>query len=95
MGRRIAATLASSGEKRTAFDNSIDALGKLQKRSDKMVRRTVKDADWIPGEGKDVVEEWVSTMEKARAEFKKATDKSFDLLLKYLKRLEKGAGGGD
>lgn len=77
---------------KTTFDNGVDALGRLQKRSDQMIKRMVKEAGWMPGEGKEVVEEWVSTMEKARADFKKATDKSFDLLLKYLKRLEKSSG---
>lgn len=77
---------------KSTFDSSIDALGRLQKRSDKLVRRAVKDATWMPGEGKDVVEEWVSTMEKARADFKRTTDKSFDLVLRYLKRLERGDG---
>lgn len=93
--QKRAAQLASNVVEfqKSTFDTSIDALGRLQKRSDQMVRRAVKDAAWMPGEGKDVVEEWVSTMEKARADFKRTTDKSFDLVLKYLKRLEKGDGG--
>lgn len=77
---------------KTTFDNGIDALGRLQKRSDQMIKRMVKEASWMPGEGKEAVEEWVTTMEKARADFKKATDKSFELLLKYLKRMEKSSG---
>lgn len=76
---------------KTAFDNTVDTLGRLQKRSDRMISRAVKDVSWVPAEGKEVVEEWITTMEKARVEFKKSTDKSFNLLLKYLKRLEKGS----
>lgn len=93
--QKRAARLATSVVEfqKNTFDTSLDALGRLQKRSDQLVRRAVKDANWVPGEGKDVVEEWVSTMEKARADFKRATDKSFDLVLKYLKRMERGDSG--
>lgn len=95
----------NAGQKRTAklatnvvefqkstFDNAIDALGKLQKRSNKMISRVVKEASWMPGEGKEVVDDWVKMMEDARSDFKKTSDKSFDLVIKYLKRVEREVG---
>ncbi len=76
----------------TTFDNSIDAIGKLQNRSGKLLHRVVKDASWVPGEGKDVVDEWIHAVKKNREDFKKSSDKSFSLVVKYLKRLERESG---
>lgn len=78
---------------KTAFDHTISALAQAQDASAKAVTRLVKDADWMPDEGKAVVAAWVKLLLHSRQEFQKTMDKSFDLVTDYLERVD-GAGNG-
>ena len=68
---------------------SIDALGRIQDQTGKAMHDALKNSGWVPGEAKQVIEEWRDTGKKGRDDFRKATDKSFDLIAKYLDRVQK------
>ena len=74
---------------RNAFRASMDGLDKLEKRTAKVLHDSARRASWVPEEGKDVVDEWIHTTKKGRADFQKSMDKSFDLLTKYFDRVHK------
>ncbi|MCH7960080.1 MAG: hypothetical protein IID08_08115 [Candidatus Hydrogenedentes bacterium] len=74
---------------KAAFDNTIDFIGKLQEQTGKMLHEAVDNLSWVPGEGKEVVDEWIKTVNKGRKDFKHSTDKSFDLISKFVKRIER------
>lgn len=85
-------TLTVVDFQKTTIGNSIDVIGKLQDQTGKLLHKLMKDASWVPSEGREVVDEWIRTVKKGRADFKKSSDKSFDLISKYIKRLEKQQG---
>ena len=69
----------------------LNVVGKVQEYTEKSLRDAVKKGKWLPEEGKDVVDEWAKMMDSGINEFGKVVDKSFDLMLKYLDRVEKDA----
>ncbi len=74
---------------KVTFDNAARLLGAVQQQTEKAVRQLAVQSSWMPKEGQQAVDEWVKTMRRAREDFKKTVDKSFDLVSEYLKRLEK------
>ncbi len=74
-----------------AFDRALNALGRLQDQSAKQVHKMAKNVSWVPAEGKEAVDEWASMTTNSRKEFQASMDKSFDLLIKYFKRVAGGA----
>ena len=88
--RRRAAQLTISviDFQKAAFDNIIDFIGRLQEQTGKVLHEAVDNLSWVPGEGKEVVDEWIKTVNKGRKDFKRSTDKSFDLISKFVKRIE-------
>ena len=76
---------------KTTMGNAIDVIGKVQDQSGKMLHEIIQKASWVPGEGREVVDEWNRTIKKGREDFRRTTDKSFDLVAQYLKRLQKQA----
>lgn len=82
-------TLSVIELQKAGFDNVIDIFGKLQEQTGKTLHKTVEGISWVPGEGKQVVDEWIKTVNKGRQDFKRTTDRSFDLLAKFVRRLER------
>lgn len=66
----------------------LKVVGRVQEYTEKSLRDAVKKGDWLPEEGKDVVDEWATMMDSGINEFGRVVDKSFDLILKYLDHLE-------
>ncbi len=89
--RRRAAKLTISviDFQKVAFDNTIDLIGRLQEQTGKMLHEAVDNLSWVPGEGKEVVDEWIKTVNKGRKDFKQSSDKSFDLISKFVKRIDR------
>jgi hypothetical protein len=75
----------------STFDKALKMLSQVQARGDKLVKKHVEDAAWLPAEGKEVIKEWSRTLNDGRAEFQKAVDKSYDLLSTYFQRVQKSA----
>jgi len=73
----------------SAFNRAFKELANLQKRSDKLVKAHIQDADWMPAEGKDIVKEWSRMLNDGREDFQKTLDKSYDLLKNGLERARK------
>lgn len=103
-------TTATATASKTASLASAKHLVKLQKASmkaglglvtrvqdytEKALRGAIKDGKWLPEEGKDVVDEWADMMDGGVKEFSRVVDKSFDLVIKYIERLEKEAEKGN
>jgi len=78
---------------KSTFDNTFKLITQLQEQSEKMAKELLIDASWMPKEGKDVVREWVQTLESGRKEFQRTTDKSFDLIVDYFERVHAEVGG--
>lgn len=62
---------------KTTFDNSFDALAKLQEQGESIINNSLKQAEWLPEEGKKAIKEWLQAYKKARAEFKNTVDSNF------------------
>lgn len=67
----------------------LNVVGRVQEYTEKSLRDAVKDGNWLPKEGKEVVDEWAKMMDGGIDEFGKVVDKSFDLMLTFLDRVEK------
>lgn len=73
---------------KTTFDNTIRVFSALQVQTEKLIQELTVKSNWMPKEGKKVVEEWIKTVNRGRNDFKKTMDRSFDLISAYLKRLQ-------
>ncbi len=67
----------------------LDVVAKVQEYTEKSLRNAMQEADWAPEEGKEVVDEWARMMGSGIDEFNRVIDKSFDLVLKLIDRIEK------
>ncbi len=67
----------------------LGLVAKAQKVTEKSLRDAMKKGKWLPGESRDIVEEWSRMMKSGVDEFTRVTDKSFELLLQFLDRVEK------
>lgn len=76
------------GLEEKAFKTAINSIGRLQDTSQKKIAKSLKDSDWLPSEGQEVVDEWLKVLHHGRVEFQKSMEKSFGLLNKYLDRAE-------
>jgi polyhydroxyalkanoate synthesis regulator phasin len=62
---------------KTTFDNSFNALATLQEQGEAMINSSLKQAEWLPEEGKKVVTDWLEAYKKARTEFKNTVDGNY------------------
>jgi len=73
--------------------NALALLSSAQDQSEKLLHAMVLDAGWMPKEGRKMAEEWLKAARRSRDGYRKAMDKSFDLLSAYLQQVQKGQGG--
>ncbi len=85
--RGVDVSIALIKMQRSLFDRSFKVLARLQKYSDKLVKRHIQGAHWMPNEGKDIVKEWSHMLNEGRADFQATVDKSYDLLKDCLERI--------
>lgn len=71
----------------------LGLISKVRDYTEKSLHEAVKEGKWLPGEGREVIDEWSAMMKSGVDEFSRVTDKSFELLLNYLDRLEKEKAG--
>ena len=88
--RRQALKTAQSAVKlqKQAFDKAFKLIAQVQNRSEKVIKQNVDGADWLPKEGKAIVDEWVKALHGGRARFQETVDKSFGLVNQFLTRVE-------
>lgn len=73
---------------KTTFASATSLMQSLNDRSEKAIRHAVSSAKWMPKEGQKLIEEWQRTLRHSLKDFSKSVDKSFDLMSKYLARLQ-------
>lgn len=76
---------------KTTFDNSFDALAKLQEHGENIINSSLKQAEWLPEEGKKVIKEWLDAYKKARTEFKNTVDSNFSKVQDFFESSKTGA----
>ena len=59
------------------FDNYFNAMTKVQEQGEKMFDMFLKNASWMPEEGKKAVNDWIDAYKKGRENLKANTDESF------------------
>jgi len=74
---------------KTTFDNSFNAMVMLQEQTERMVSSFMDQANWLPDEGKNILNEWVRTYKKGREEFKTSVDENFKKVQDYFEGLSK------
>lgn len=62
---------------KASFDNSFNALSKLQEQGEKMVDMFLNQAAWLPEDGKKAVQEWIKTYKKGRDDLKNSVEDNF------------------
>jgi len=75
---------------KTSFDNSFNAMKMVQEQTEKIAGSFIDQANWIPDEGKNALNQWVNAYKKGRDDFKKAVDESFKKVEEYFNTFEKG-----
>ncbi len=68
---------------KSSFDNTFTAMVLLQEQTEKMVNSFMEQANWLPEEGRNILDEWLATYKKGRDEFKKTVDESFQKVQEY------------
>jgi hypothetical protein len=64
------------------FDNSFNALEKLQEQGETMVKTFLSQASWLPEENRNAVADWLKACKKAQTEYKITVDANFDKVKK-------------
>lgn len=72
---------------KAAFDNTFNALTALQDQQQDLVLRLVEESPRVPGELKEMLEEWQEALKSGREQFRDSIDRSFETIESYLERL--------
>ena len=70
---------------KTIFDNSFNAMILVQDQTEKMINSYMEQLPWVTEEGKKSLETSVEMGKKARDDFKKAVDDSYEKFEEMLK----------
>jgi len=73
---------------KTTFASATSLMQSLNDRSEKAIRHAISSSKWMPKEGQKLVEEWQRTLRHSLKDFSKSVDKSFDLMSRYIARLQ-------
>ena len=68
---------------KTTFDNSFNAMLKMQEQSEAMLNVFLSQATWMPEDGKKVIKDWADASQKARSDFKKVVGDNFKTVEKF------------
>lgn len=60
-----------------AFDNTFDAIVTIQDQTEKITEKMMEQADWIPEEGRKVIDNWVDVYKTSRNNFKVQVDNNY------------------
>ena len=74
---------------KTSFDNSFNAMVMLQEQTEQMVSAFLDQATWMPEDGKNVLNQWITAYKKGRDDFKKAVDDNYKKVEEYFSTPEK------
>lgn len=68
---------------RTSFNNTYNALTKLQEQAEKMTSTLIDHPTLLPEDGKKIIKEWVSIFKQHQSEYKETVNDNFENLLNY------------
>ncbi|HNU74819.1 MAG TPA: hypothetical protein PLE36_14045 [Deltaproteobacteria bacterium] len=74
---------------KASFDNSFNAMVLIQEQTEKMAKTFLDQANWLPEEGKSVLNQWIGAYKKGRDDFKKSVDENFRKVDEYFSASEK------
>ena len=74
---------------KATFDNSFNAMAMVQAQTERMINMGLDQADWLPEDGKKVVDGWLKSHNKGRADFKKIVDDNFTRVEQFFAGTEK------
>lgn len=75
-----------------AFDNTFNALSAIQEQQRELMSRFLEGAPAVPGEMKQLLDEWGRAIETGREQLRDTVDRSFETVESYLERV---AGDAD
>jgi hypothetical protein len=61
----------------SAFDNAFDAIVTIQDQSQQIAEKMMDQADWMPVEGRKVIDNWVDVYKTSRNNFKVQVDNNY------------------
>ncbi len=61
----------------TAFDNAFDAIVTIQDQSELLTEKVIDQAQWMPADGRKVINNWVEVYKTSRQNFKTQVDNSY------------------
>ena len=70
----------------------FNAMTILQEQTEKMVNMFLEQAPWLPAEGKDAVNEWLTTYKKGCEAFKMSVNESYKKVEDFLVNIEEKTG---
>lgn len=62
---------------KTVLDNSFSAMTMVAEQNEKMMEAFFGQAAWLPEEGKNAINAWISAYRNGCQDFKKMVDESF------------------
>ena len=62
---------------KTAFDNTFNAMTMVADQNEKMVDTFLKQATWLPEDGRKVITDWMEAYKKGSENFKKLVDENY------------------
>jgi len=77
-----------------AFDSTFNALSALQDQQRELMTRLLDGAPAVPGEMRQLLDEWGRALEAGREQFKDTVDRSFETVETYLDRVAGETEGG-
>jgi hypothetical protein len=75
---------------KSSIDNSFDAMKIIQEQTEKATDALLSQANWIPEDGKKVLNQWYHAYKKGADDFKKIVDDNFHKVEDYFGTSEKG-----
>jgi polyhydroxyalkanoate synthesis regulator phasin len=61
----------------SAFDNAFDAIVTIQDQTEQIAEKMMDQADWLPEEGRKVIDNWVDVYKTSRTNFKVQIDNNY------------------
>ena len=61
----------------SAFDNAYEAIVTIQDQTEQIAGKMMEQADWMPAEGRKVIDNWVDVFKTSRQNFKVQVDNNY------------------
>lgn len=66
-----------------SFNNSFQMVAMLQDQIQRFTRSAINQAEWLPADGRKVIENWVEAYRTGRDNFKEQVDEGYRKVEKY------------